>query len=132
MAPKKIPEFKRKLFVVMNAAKAKARQQPDSVEQILNRLNKAWGILQWSRRDYYEAEKAKYNPGFASCGCKDWEFRLAVNRKYVGPCKHIMAEILKERVNRLSYEQTSFLGTLEAVQELDKWPGKVWVKGLQS
>lgn len=126
---KHIPEFQRKLFIVFNRACAKARRQPDSVEQILDRLNKALGILQ--HHDYYRAEKELYNPNFWSCGCKDWEFRLAVNRKYVGPCKHIAAEILKERVNSLSYEQTTFLGLLEAVQEVSvEWPGKVWVKGL--
>jgi len=128
---KRIDQFRWKLFIVWNRARAKARQQPDSVEQILDRLNKALGILQ--SRDYYQAEKELYHPDFYSCGCKDWEFRLAANRKYVGPCKHIAAEILKYRVNHLTYEQTTFLGLLEAAQELKiEWPGKVWVKGLPS
>ena len=123
---------RRKLFIVWNKACKKARQQPDSVEQILNRLNKALGILQ--HHDYYEAEKALYRPTFASCGCKDWEFRNAANRKYTGPCKHMAALILEQRVKDLKYQQGTFLDSSVVIQDTcskeTRFPGRIFVSGI--
>lgn len=103
---------KQKMFIVFNRARTTCKQQqrPDE-EQILDRLYKALGILQ--HHDYYEAEKAQYSPTRSSCNCKDWEFHLAARRKYTGPCKHMTAEILKERMMLVNYIQLDFFGVLK-------------------
>lgn len=95
---------KQKIFVVFNQARARAKNEhPEQFPQISSRLYKALGILQ--HHDYYEAEKALYNPTRSYCGCKDWEFHYAAKRKYTGPCKHMTAEILKERMMLLEFRQ---------------------------
>ena len=121
---------RKKLFYVTNKAVAAARRKNDPItaEKIINRLWKAFGILQ--HHDYYQQEKELYCPTFDSCGCKDFEYRYARNRRYQGMCKHQMALILEARVNSLSYQQTTFLG-LDAVQTPSMgFTGKVWVKEL--
>lgn len=97
---------KRKLFIVFNRAIAKARRAGNAVK-LLERLRKALGILQY--KEYYVAEKELYVPTVSSCGCKDWEFHLSPKRAYTGPCKHMIAEILLERIQKLQYRQTNFL-----------------------
>lgn len=99
---------KQKLFIVLNRARSKAKKEhPEQFEQISSRLYKAVGILQ--HHDYYEAEKALYNPTRSTCNCKDWEFHFAAKRRYTGPCKHMTAEIFKERMMLVTFNQTSFL-----------------------
>lgn len=96
---------KRKLFVVFNRAIAKARKAQESAK-IIQRLYKALGILQ--HHDYYVAEKALYHPTTFSCGCDDWKYRNAAKRQYRGFCKHVIAEILLERVSLITYQQRTF------------------------
>ena len=97
---------KRKLFIVFNRAIAKARKSTDAIK-IIQRLYKALGIIQ--HHDYYVAEKVKYQPTYYSCNCDDWKYHLAAKRQYKGHCKHMMAEILLERINQLHYRQLDFL-----------------------
>lgn len=97
---------RRKLFIVLNRARAKAKQYPER-KQILDRLNKALGIIQ--HHEYYEEEKAEYQPTRSHCNCKDWEFHNAARRQYKGPCKHMTAEILLDRIQLVTYNQMSFL-----------------------
>jgi hypothetical protein len=96
--------YKQKLFIVFNRARQTCKQQQrEDEKQILDRLYKALGILQ--HHDYYEAEKALYNPNRSTCNCRDWEFHNAARRKYTGPCKHMTAEIFKERMMMIEYHQ---------------------------
>lgn len=97
---------KRKLFIVFNRARAKARKFKNTAK-LLDRIRKAMGILQ--SKEYYVAERALYSPTASSCGCKDWEFHLSPKRAYTGPCKHMIAEVLLERVRQIQYQQTNFL-----------------------
>ena len=93
---------KSKLFIVFNRAKAKARNDV----KLLQRIYKAFKILQ--SKDYYQDEKALYNPSPVSCGCKDWEFRHSVKRGYAGHCCHMIAEILMDRISKVTYQQMDF------------------------
>lgn len=97
--------YHQKLFIVFNQAKSKARKSTDA-GKIIQRLNKALGILQ--SLDYYRDEKAQYQPTYFSCNCPDWKYHLATRRDYKGHCKHMMAEILIERINSLKWKQTDF------------------------
>ena len=96
---------KRKLFIVYNRAIAKARKSNDKMK-IIQRLRLALGILQ--HHDYYQAEKAKYQPTYYSCNCDDWKYHNSAKRGYRGHCKHMIAEILLERVKQISYQQMEF------------------------
>lgn len=96
---------KQKTFIVFNRARAKAKQSPQATK-ILDRLYQALGIIQ--HHDYYVAEKALYQPTAHSCNCKDWEFHLAKRRQYTGPCKHICAEILLQRMEAVQFYQLNF------------------------
>jgi len=96
---------RRKLFIVFNRAVSKARKSTDALK-IVPRIFQALGILQ--HHDYYVAEKSLYNPTATFCGCKDWEFRFSAKRAYRGHCKHMIAEILLERVSLVTYQQKTF------------------------
>ena len=96
---------RRKLFVVYNKAIAKARKSHDHIK-IKQRLHKALGIIQ--HHDYYQAEKALYKPTYYSCECDDWKYHNSYKRQYQGHCKHMMAEILMERIEAVQYKQMSF------------------------
>lgn len=96
---------KRKLFIVYNRAIAKAKKSPDSVK-IVQRLKKAFSILQ--HHNYYIDEKLAYMPTCSSCNCDDWKYHNAAKRQYRGHCKHMMAEILIERMKMVTYHQTTF------------------------
>lgn len=96
---------KRKLFIVFNRAVAKARKAQEAAK-LIQRIYLALGILQ--HHDYYVAERSKYQPTAHSCNCDDWKYRNAARRQYHGHCKHMIAEILLERVSLLRYEQQSF------------------------
>lgn len=99
---------KRKLFIVYNRAVAKAKRLPNNAgDKIIQRLKLALGILQ--HHDYYQAEKELYHPNTRSCGCKDWQYRKAHKRAYTGHCKHMIAEVLLERIHQLVWTQTDFL-----------------------
>ena len=95
----------RKLFIVYNHAIAKARRYGND-PKLIQRLHLALGILQY--HDYYVAEKEQYHPTATSCNCKDWEYHYAKRRGYKFHCKHMIAEILLERVNQVTYRQLSF------------------------
>ena len=94
--------YQQKLFIVFNQAKSKAKKSTDA-SKIMQRLNKALGILQ--SLDYYNGEKAKYQPTFSTCNCDDWKYHNSVKRGYTGHCKHMMSVILMERINQLQYKQ---------------------------
>lgn len=97
--------YRQKLFIVFNRAMKKAKQSPDYLK-IKQRLCKALGILQ--HHDYYVAEKAQYQPTYYTCNCDDWKYHLSAKRQYKGPCKHMMAEILLERVEQIKFIQLDF------------------------
>lgn len=98
--------YQRKLFITYNQARAKARNNP----KLLQRIHKAFAIIQ--TKSYYVAEKELYNPTQSSCNCKDWEFRHAHKRDYHGHCKHMIAEVLISRINKIQYQQLDFLGRI--------------------
>src|SRR4030095_11439098 len=105
MEPNKMntsPNNKRKLFIVYNRAMSKASRSPEA-DKLQQRIKLALGILQ--HHDYYAAEKSLYNPTCSSCNCKDWEFHNSAKRQYHGHCKHMIAEILLERVSLVTYHQ---------------------------
>lgn len=103
---------KQKMFIVLNRARTKARKEhPEQFKQIADRLYKAVGIIQ--HHDYYVSEKALYCPTRSTCNCKDWEFHYAAKRKYTGPCKHMTAEILLERMQLVTFNQIDFLGDMK-------------------
>lgn len=79
------------LFTQYNKARAQARREGNG--KLIERLNKALGILQ--SKAYYQGERITYIPTVSACGCKDWEFRHAAKRAYSGPCKHMIAEQLQ-------------------------------------
>lgn len=97
---------KRKLFIVYNRAMSKASRAPEA-DKIRQRIRAALGILQ--HHDYYIAEKSLYCPTCSSCNCNDWKYHNAAKRQYRGHCKHMIAEILLERVSLITYQQTSFV-----------------------
>lgn len=101
--------FKQKAFIVFNHAVSKARKSTDAIK-VIPRLYKALGIIQ--HHDYYQAEKAKYQPTYYSCGCDDWKYHMSVKRGYTGHCKHMIAEILIERINQLQYKQLDFFNMI--------------------
>lgn len=96
----------RKLFIVFNRAMAKARKTGND-PKLIQRLHLAFGILQ--HHDYYTQEKAEYNPTSTHCNCKDFQYSYAKKRGYKLHCKHMIAEILLERVNQIKYQQLSFI-----------------------
>jgi hypothetical protein len=79
--------FLSQIFKAYNQTKASALRAGDLKR--VDRLNKALGILLSS--NYYQDQKAAYQPSSTSCTCKDWEFRHASKRQYTGPCKHMLA-----------------------------------------
>lgn len=79
---------KSELFTAYNKARTIARRVGDL--KFIERLNKALGILQ--SKAYYAGDRVLYIPTVTGCGCKDWEYRHAAKRAYVGPCKHMLAE----------------------------------------
>lgn len=79
---------KSELFTAYNKARATARRNGDT--KLIERLNKALGILQ--SKSYYAGDRVLYIPTVSACGCKDWEYRHAAKRAYCGPCKHMLAE----------------------------------------
>jgi hypothetical protein len=85
---------KSEIFTAYNRARSAARKAGD--EKMIERLNKALGILQ--TKNYYQAEKAAYAPTTEHCNCKDWEFRFTKRRGYAGPCKHQLAEMLIQSI----------------------------------
>lgn len=101
--------YQQKLFIVFNQAKAKAKKSTDA-SKIMQRLNKALGILQ--SKEYYVAEKAKYQPTYFTCNCDDWKYHNAARRGYTGHCKHMMSVILMERINQLKYIQLDFFSMI--------------------
>jgi hypothetical protein len=78
------------IFKAYNQAKHQARRAGD--QKRIDRLNKALGVLLSS--NYYQDQKAAYQPSTSDCRCKDWEFRHAAKRQYTGPCKHMLAETI--------------------------------------
>ena len=76
------------IFKAYNQARTQARRAGDAKR--IDRLNKALGVLM--HKNYYQDQKAIYQPTTLHCGCKDWEFRNAAKRQYAGPCKHMLAE----------------------------------------
>jgi len=104
---------KSEIFTAYNKLRAAARKAGD-VKRI-ERLNKALGILQ--SKDYYQGERAEYDPCLYSCGCKDWEFKNAKRRAYTGPCKHMLAEELLTMIaeRRAEHEVTHLVGVAEVV-----------------
>lgn len=99
--------YQQRLFIVYNRAKWKTiKSDYQAKEKLINRLNKAFRILQ--SKDYYQDEKALYNPSTISCGCKDYEFRHATKRAYDGPCGHMIAERLIVMMQSIKYQQTNF------------------------
>lgn len=95
----------RKIFVVYNRAIAKARKTGND-PKLIQRLHKAFGILQ--HHDYYVAEREQYQPTATRCNCKDFQYSYAAKRGYKLHCKHMIAEILLERVKQVTYHQLSF------------------------
>jgi hypothetical protein len=82
--------FLSQIFKAYNQAKHQARRAGD--QKRIDRLNKALGVL--LSRNYYQDQKAAYQPSTSDCRCKDWEFRHATKRQYTGPCKHMLAEAI--------------------------------------
>lgn len=80
---------KSELFTAYNKARSEARRAGDS--KLIERLNKALGILQ-SKAYYNGGDRVIYFPTVSACGCKDWQYRHAAKRAYTGPCKHMVAE----------------------------------------
>lgn len=80
------------LFTVYNRLKWAAKRAGNV--KLVERLNKALGILQ--SNDYYIDEpghpRTSYQPTTDHCGCKDWEWRYAHKRAYIGACKHMLSE----------------------------------------
>lgn len=94
------------IFIRFNKARwAVKKSNRDDKIKMLQRLYKALGILQ--HKDYYQAERAAYEPTRYSCKCKDWEFKHSKKRAYTGPCKHMLAEAMLDM--KLEYRQTSFI-----------------------
>lgn len=85
---------KSELMSAYNKARAAFRRAGNV--KAIERLNKAFGILQ--SKAYYNGDRVLYIPTASGCGCKDWEFRLAKNRAYGGPCKHMIAENLTAQI----------------------------------
>ena len=99
--------YQSKLFIVYNRSKAIAKkQQIYPADKLINRINKAFTILQ--TKEYYQDEKQQYQPTAYSCNCKDWEFHLAHKRAYTGPCGHMIAETFIQRMNELKFQQLDF------------------------
>lgn len=96
----------RKLFIVYNRAIAKARKMGND-PKLIQRVKKAFSILQ--SKDYYQDEREKYHPTPTTCNCKDFEYWYAKKRAYKFHCCHMIAEILLERVNQITYRQMSFV-----------------------
>lgn len=100
--------YKRKLFIVFNRAMSKAKKsQLPYEDKLIMRLKKAFSILQY--KEYYQAEKALYQPTPTHCNCKDFEYWYSRKRAYKFHCKHMIAEILLERIEQITYKQTDFL-----------------------
>lgn len=97
---------KRKLFIVFNRAMSKARKTSND-PKLIQRLKKALGILQ--HHDYYVAERSLYHPTATHCNCKDLEYWYAKKRAYKFHCKHMIAEILLERISQVKYQQLKLL-----------------------
>lgn len=99
---------KSELFTAYNRLRAAARKAGDTKK--VERLNKALGILQ--SKEYYQGERAEYDPCLYSCGCKDWEFRNAKRRAYTGPCKHMLAEEMLVAIaeRRAAHDVTALIG----------------------
>jgi hypothetical protein len=100
--------YQSQLFTAYNKARAAARSLAGDPSKLLDRLNKALGILQ-SAGYYSSQESADYQPSTFGCGCKDWRYRHAAKRQYNGPCKHMLAEGL-----HISAASTNVLFTHEA------------------
>lgn len=78
------------IFTAYNNARAAARRAGETKR--IERLNKALGIL--LSLNYYQGEKADYNPTINSCNCNDMKYRHAARRDYHGACKHVEVERL--------------------------------------
>jgi len=101
------PLYRQKLFIIFNQAMSKAKKaEIENKDKLIMRLKSAFGILQ--HKEYYVAEKAQYEPTKWSCGCPDYVYRLRHLRKWEGACKHMIAEILKERIQLLTFKQLDF------------------------
>lgn len=99
--------YKSKLFIVYNRSMNVAKHQNIyPADKLINRIKKAFSILQ--SIDYYKNEKAEYQSTAHSCNCKDWEFHLAHKRAYTGPCGHMIAETLYQRMLELKFIQLDF------------------------
>ncbi len=103
---------KSEIFTAYNKMRAAARRD-GNVKQI-ERLNQALGIL--LSKEYYSGSRVAYIPTAHSCGCKDWEFRFAAKRAYVGGCKHMLAESMMQSALalRAAHDVTVWLAPRES------------------
>lgn len=100
-------ENRKKLFIVYNRAmKAVRTSELVNKDKLTMRVKSAFSIL--LHNDYYQAEKAAYQPTKWSCGCPDYIYRLRHKRGYEGACKHMIAERLKINMSLLQYKQLDF------------------------
>lgn len=104
---------KSEIFTAYNKARAAARHDGD--KKLIDRLNKALGILQ--SKHYYHDERIAYLPTTSDRGCKDWQFRHSNKRGYSGACKHMLAEMLFVEImeERTGLEVTTWLSTSQNV-----------------
>jgi hypothetical protein len=108
---------KSEIFTAYNKARAEARKSGDV--KLIERLNKALGILQ--SKDYYAGERLAYIPTAHSCGCKDWEFRHAAKRAYTGGCKHMLSEVMMQSAlaQRAEHDVTALVFDQAAANTLE-------------
>jgi len=95
---------KSEIFTVYNKMRAALRtlDNPKAIE----RCNRAMGMLQ--SKAYWTHTRHDYAPTKDDCGCKDWEFNYAKKRGWNGPCKHMMAEIMVEKIIELRLERAAY------------------------
>ena len=111
------PVSKSLLFTVYNKFRSFARKNPHLLDE--KRVNKALGIMQ--SKAYYAGDRSAYLPSTESCGCKDWEFRFAHRRKYTGPCKHMIAEMMLAEIMAMcqEYDISQWLDTRQEQYTLE-------------
>jgi hypothetical protein len=98
------PPTKSEIFTVYNKMRAALRTLGN--QKALERCNRAMGMLQ--SKAYWTDTRHEYTPSPHDCGCKDWEFYFSKKRGWNGPCKHMMAEIMVEKIIELRIERAAY------------------------
>jgi hypothetical protein len=76
--------------VVVNRMRGFAREHPDLIDPV--RVEKAAQLLR--SESYFAFTRELFFPTPKSCGCQDARYFDSPKRKYTGPCKHQIAEML--------------------------------------